>query len=283
MNYMKIRPLALSGFVCCLAVALTTPTTAQIVNLGGSPSSGQARPPLFVNFGPFKGSGNGNGPNSTAGSVYYTPAQIRHAYGFDQLALKALNGTGQTIAIIDAYGSSSIQNDLNIFCSQFGITPATVVIDYPQGKPLSNAGWAEETSLDVEWAHAIAPGAKIVLVAAKSASYTDLLGAVDYAVNTVHATVVSMSWGGSESSAETGNGYDSHFNVPGVTFVASAGDSGEGVEWPAASPYVVGVGGTSLYLNPDNSRVSETVWSGSGGGISAYESAPSWQTNWSGL
>ena len=280
MNYMKIRTLALSGFVCCLAVALTTPTSAQIFRLGDLPSPGNAHQPLFVNFGPFKGSDNGKGANSAATSVYYTPAQIRHAYGFDQLTA---TGSGQTIAIIDAYGSSSIQSDLNTFCSDFNIASTTVVIDYPQGKPISNAGWAEETSLDVEWAHAIAPGAKIVLVAAKSASYTDLLGAVDYAVNTAHATVVSMSWGGSETSAETGNGYDSHFNVPGVTFVASAGDSGEGVEWPAASPYVVGVGGTSLYLNPDNSYSSESAWSGSGGGISAYESAPSWQSPWSGL
>src|ERR1039457_3620468 len=194
----------------------------------------------------------------------------------------AADGTGQTIAIIDAYGSSSIQSDLNTFCSDFKIASTTVVIDYPQGRPISNAGWAEETSLDVEWAHAIAPGAKIVLVAAKSASYADLLGAVDYAVNTAHATVVSMSWGGSESSAETS--YDSHFSShPGVTFVASAGDSSEGVEWPAASPYVVGVGGTSLYLQSNNNRSSETAWSGSGGGISAYESAPLWQSGWSGL
>ena len=280
MNYMKVRTLALSGFVCCLAVALITPASAQIVNLGGSPAPGHARPPLFVNFGPFKGAGNGKGANSAATSVYYTPAQIRHAYGFDQMTA---DGTGQTIAIIDAYGSSSIQSDLNTFCSDFNIASTTVAIAYPQGKPISNAGWAEETSLDVEWAHAIAPGANIVLVAAKSASYTDLLGAVDYAVNTVHATVVSMSWGGSESSAETGNGYDSHFNVPGVTFVASAGDSGEGVEYPASSPYVVGVGGTSLFLNSDSSYNSEIAWSGSGGGISAYESAPSWQMNWSGL
>jgi subtilase family serine protease len=280
LNYMKIRTLALCGFVGCLAVALATPTSAQIVNLGGSPTPGHARPPLFVNFGPFKGSGNGNGPNSTAGSVYYTPAQIRHAYGFDQLTAV---GAGQTIAIIDAYGSSSIQSDLNTFCSDFNIASTTVTIDYPQGKPISNAGWAEETSLDVEWAHAIAPGAKIVLVAAKSASYTDLLGAVDYAVNTVHATVVSMSWGGSESSAETGNGYDSHFIHPGVTFVASSGDNGAGVEWPAASPYVVGVGGTSLSLDANNNRTSETAWSGSGGGISAYESVPGWQSSWTGL
>jgi subtilase family serine protease len=278
---MKIRTLALSGFVCCLAVALTAPTSGQIVNLGGSPNPGHARPPLFVNFGPFNGPANGKGANSAATSVYYTPAQVRHAYGFDQLT--TTTGTGQTIAIVDAYGSSTIQKDLNTFCSQFGIAPATVTICYPQGKPSANAGWAQETSLDVEWAHAIAPGANIVLVAAKSASYTDLLGAVDYAVNNAHATVVSMSWGGSESSAETDNGYDSHFNVPGVTFVASAGDSGEGVEYPAASPYVVGVGGTSLYLNSDNSYSSESAWSGSGGGISQYELTTSWQSPWSGL
>jgi subtilase family serine protease len=278
MNYMKIRTLALSGFVCCLAVALATPTSAQIFRLGDLPSPGHAHQPLFVNFGPFRGSDNGNGANSAATSVYYTPAQIRHVYGFDKLTA---TGSGQTIAIVDAYGSSSIQSDLNTFCSDVGIASTTVVIDYPQGKPTSNAGWAEETSLDVEWAHAIAPGAKIVLVAAKSASFTDLLGAVDYAVNTVHATVVSMSWGGSDFAGETS--YDFHFNVPGVTFVASAGDSGEGVEWPAASPYVVGVGGTSLYLNSDNTRNSETAWSGGGGGISQYELIPSWQSAWSGL
>jgi subtilase family serine protease len=275
---MKIRTLALSGFVCCLAVALTAPTSGQIVNLGGSPSPGHARPPLFVNFGPFNGPGNGKGANSAATSIYYTPAQVRHAYGFDQLSA---TGSGQTIAIVDAYGSSSIQKDLNTFCSDFGIATTKVTIYYPQGTPSANAGWAQETSLDVEWAHAIAPGANIVLVVAKSASYTDLLGAVDYAVNS-GATVVSMSWGGSESSAETS--YDSHFSShPGVTFVASAGDSSEGVEWPAASPYVVGVGGTSLYLKSDNTRSSETAWSGSGGGISQYESAPSWQSGWSGL
>src|ERR1017187_7868282 len=135
MNYMKIRTLALFGFVCCLAAAFATPTSAQIFRLGDLPSPGYAHQPLFVNFGPFRGSGNGNGPNSTAGSVYYTPAQIRHAYGFDLLSA---TGAGQTIAIVDAYGSSSIQSDLNTFCSDFKIASTTVVIDYPQGRPISN-------------------------------------------------------------------------------------------------------------------------------------------------
>src|ERR1039457_3122184 len=99
-NNIKIRTLALFGFVCCLAAAFATPTSAQIFRLGDLPSPGYAHQPLFVNFGPFKGSGNGNGngANSAATSVYYTPAQIRHAYGFDQLTA---DGTGQTIAIIE--------------------------------------------------------------------------------------------------------------------------------------------------------------------------------------
>jgi subtilase family serine protease len=207
--------------------------------------------------------------------VYYNPAQIRHAYGVDKLAI---SGTGQTIAIIDAYGSSSMQRDLNTFCSYFGLPAITVPVYYPQGRPGGNTGWAQETALDVEWAHAIAPQARIVLVAAKTASLANLLGAVDYAVNNLGATVVSMSWGGSESSSQVSS--DSHFNKPGVTFVASSGDSGEstGVEYPASSPYVLSVGGTSLYLDGNNNRTSETAWSGSGGGISAVEPLPSFQS-----
>ena len=277
---MKLKAVTLAGIACGLFIASTVPAAAQIVNLGGSLRPGHARPPLYANFGPFKGSGkggHGGGGGSTA--VYYSPAQIRQAYGFSQL-YSTTTGAGQTIAIIDAYGSSSIQKDLNSFCSYFGLPAATVDIRYPQGKPGANSGWAQETSLDVEWAHAIAPGAHIMLVVAANASVGNLLGAVDYAVAN-GATVVSMSWGAGEYAGETTD--DSHFNHPGVTFVASAGDSGEAVEWPAASPYVVGVGGTSLHLNSSSVRTSETAWSGSGGGISQYEPAPSWQSGWSGL
>lgn len=274
---MKLKTVALVGIGCGLFIASTVPAAAQIVNLGGSLRPGHARPPLYANFGPFKGSGNRGHGGGGSTAVYYNPTQIRAAYGFDQVTA---DGTGQTIAIIDAYGSSSIQKDLNSFCSYFGLSPATVDIRYPQGKPGANSGWAQETSLDVEWAHAIAPGAHIMLVVAANASVSDLLGAVDYAVAN-GATVVSMSWGAGEYAGETTD--DAHFNHPGVTFVASAGDSGEAVEWPAASPYVVGVGGTSLHLNSSSVRTSETAWSGSGGGISQYELTPSWQSGWSGL
>ncbi|HTB79412.1 MAG TPA: chitobiase/beta-hexosaminidase C-terminal domain-containing protein [Opitutaceae bacterium] len=209
-----------------------------------------------------------------SGPTGYTPQQMQHGYGFDQLGA---TGTGQIIAIVDAYGSPTIQADLDTFCAAFGITSTTVAVYYPQGQPGTDSGWAGETSLDVEWAHAIAPGATIVLVVAKSAATTDLLAAVDYAVS-LGAKQVSMSWGGSEFSTETTS--DFHFNVPGVTFLASSGDSGAGAQYPASSPFVVGVGGTSLQFDVTGNSIAETAWSGSGGGMSAYEPAPSYQSGW---
>jgi uncharacterized repeat protein (TIGR03803 family) len=205
----------------------------------------------------------------------YTPQQLRHAYGFDQLGT---TGAGQIIAIVNAYGSPTIQADLNTFCTALGIKSTTVQVYYPQGTPTAAADWAAETSLDVEWSHAIAPDATIALVIAKSNSYADLLAAVDYAVGTVGAKQVSMSWGGPEYSTETSS--DFHFNVPGVSFFASSGDSGAGILNPACSPYIVSVGGTSVYLNSSSNVTSETAWSGSGGGASVYEPAPSYQTGW---
>lgn len=203
----------------------------------------------------------------------YTPGQIRRAYGFDQITN---DGTGQMIAIVDAYGSPSIQRDLNTFCAQFGIPSTTVKIYYPSGKPTkTDGGWALETSLDVEWAHAVAPAATIVLVVSKDASLGNLLSAVDYAVK-LGAKQISMSWGAGEFSTE--RNYDSHFNKSGITFTASSGDSGAGVLWPAVSPYVVGVGGTSLSLDSSGNVISETAWNGSGGGTSTIEPEPSYQS-----
>ena len=212
-------------------------------------------------------------PDGTPASAPYSPAQIRHAYGFDQLAL---DGTGQTIAIVDAYDDTTIANDLTVFDTQFGLAaPPSFVKATPQGLPAYNSGWAGEIALDVEWAHAVAPGAKILLVEAKSSSLTDLLGAVDYAV-AQGANQVSMSWGSAEFRGETN--YDAHFNHPGVTFLASSGDNGAGVSFPAVSPYVTAVGGTSLQLDTSSNRISETGWSGSGGGASTVVSRPGYQS-----
>ncbi|HYR59037.1 MAG TPA: S8 family serine peptidase, partial [Chthoniobacteraceae bacterium] len=211
----------------------------------GPPDEIEARPPLHIR------------PFISASPSGYTVSQVRHAYGFDRLTG---NGAGQIIAIVDAFGSPTIQSDLNKFCATYNLPATSVAIYYPQGKVrTTNSGWALETSLDVEWAHAVAPGATIALVVAKSARLGDLLSAVDYAAS-LGAKQISMSWGSSEFSSEAS--YDSHFNKAGSTFIASSGDNGAGVSWPAASPYVVSVGGTALLLDGSGNVSSETAWSG---------------------
>jgi subtilase family serine protease len=200
----------------------------------------------------------------------------------DKLQAAGDLGQGQTIAVIDAYGSPTLQSDLNSFCSHYGLSSTAVTV---LGTGGSDTNWAQETSLDVEWAHVVAPNAKIVVVQSPTTSTSDLLTAVDTAV-TYGATVVSMSWCGAETSFATA--YDSHFQKTGVTFVASSGDWGKGVYYPASSSFVTAVGGTTLSLNSNNSIASEVVWSssngtGSSGGISQYESKPSYQQANSGV
>ena len=141
-----------------------------------------------------------------------------------------------------------------------------------------NSSLAMETSLDVEWAHAIAPNAKILLIESKTQSGTNLLKAIDYASSRKDVVAISMSWGGAEFPDETT--LDSHFkSVSGASFFASSGDNGTGASWPASSPNVISVGGTTLNLKNDGTFISETAWSGSGGGISAYEKEPDYQKN----
>ncbi|TVY11020.1 S53 family peptidase [Paenibacillus cremeus] len=236
-----------------------------------------ADPPLQEAHPPIHMKNNGATPTYKNG---FSPAQIKKAYGMDKLEAK-YTGENQTIAIVDAYGSPTIENDLQVFNTQFGLPAASLTIAYPQGKPKKpDAGWALETSLDVEWAHALAPKAKILLVVAKSAALTDLIDAIDYATLN-GAQVVSNSWGGSEFSSEAM--YDAHFQHAGVVYVASSGDDGAGMSWPASSPHVLSVGGTTLKTGPDGSYVSESGWSGSGGGVSAYEARPAYENNWSGI
>ena len=233
---------------------------------------------LANTIGRFRG-GHALPAASSYTSTGYIPSQISRAYGFDQIATNG-DGRGQIIAIIDAYGSSNIQSDLNAFCAQYGLPVATVSVVYPSGKPsVQDAGWAGESTLDVEWAHAMAPGASIVLVVAPNAGISSLIASVNYAVSTLKANVVSMSWGATEFLGELN--YDSSFNKSGVTFVASSGDTGGIVDWPASSPFVLGVGGTTLLYNSSSGLVSsEVAWSGSGGGKSPFEALPSDQAGW---
>ncbi|MBE3116147.1 S53 family peptidase, partial [Candidatus Bathyarchaeota archaeon] len=210
--------------------------------------------------------------------IGYTPTQIRTAYG-----LPSSGGAGTTIAIIDAYDTPSVNSDLAIFSNEFGLpapNDSNFEIYKMPGTIGSDKGWGKETCLDVEWAHAIAPDAKILLVEAKSPNQNDLLSAVKYARSQPDVVSVSMSWGSNEYSTE--KNYDSMFiSGYGAVFFAASGDNGSSeVIWPATSPNVVAVGGTTLNLNHDGTVISETGWNGSGGGISAYENRPTYQTNY---
>lgn len=209
-------------------------------------------------------------PLASSAPTGLTPTDIKRAYGFPT---GSTAGAGTTIAIVDAYDDPNAESDLAVFSAQFDLPACTTAngcfskVDQSGGAsyPRKDPGWALEISLDVQWAHAIAPGAKILLVEANSANFTDLLAAEDYAG--AHAGYVSNSWGGSESSNESS--YDSHFAIPGVSYFVSSGDSGTPAQYPSASPNVISVGGTSL----NTSSWVETGWSGSGGGCSAYEKA----------
>jgi subtilase family serine protease len=249
-------------------------------------------------------SGNGErgvGANAAAGSTtYYTPAQIRAAYGLDALpGAPAYQGAGQTIAIVGAYHNADIARELSTFTQKFGL-PACPTLNIAASAPLplakagssctlstvyatsagvmssrapgTHAGWKTESSLDVQWAHAIAPLARIILVEAASAADGDIQGAIALA-GKLGASVVSMSFGAGEFSGQSAR--DRLFQAAGVSYVASTGDKGRGVSWPAVSAQVLGVGGTTLAAS-GGSR-SETGWSGSGGGLSAFNAAPAWQ------
>lgn len=206
----------------------------------------------------------------------YSPSQIAGAYGVN-LTNATGNGSGSMLAVVVAYGSPTIQSDLRAFCSQYALPAANLTIVYPLGQPLaSSSGWAGETMLDVEWAHAMAPGASLVVVVSPDDSLNNLLACVDYAVAHEQANVVSMSWGSREFPGETA--LDGHFNHSGTGFVAAAGDAAAVVDWPAASANVLAVGGTSLSINPSTGAIaSETAWSSGGGGPSRYEQIPSYQ------
>ena len=224
-----------------------------------------------------------------------SPAQIQEAYDFNLVQFSGGaqgNGSGQTIAIVDAFDDPNISGDLQAFDTQYNLpNPGNgftfTKVGQTGGSPPTatdpTGNWEVEISLDVEWAHALAPQANILLVEANSASMSDLYTAVDTARNTAGVSVVSMSWGFPEYSTETND--DSHFRTPsghaGVTFVAATGDTGQ-LSYPAVSPNVLAVGGTDLSIatlaNGFSVISSETGWLGSGGGISVYESTqPTYQ------
>lgn len=247
-------------------------------------------------------------PMASSTVSFYSPAQIRALYGFANLPAASVNkgasqGSGQVIAIINAFHNPTIAADLATFSQKFGLpscttvntTAAMIASGAPVARPAAGSGcrfqvlyanasgaatttapavdkgWATEIALDVQWAHAIAPMASIVLIETPNAS--SMTAGLTLA-RKIGANVVSMSFGAREFSGQAS--YDSLFSSPGVAYVASSGDAGYQVNWPAVSPNVLGVGGTQL--SSSTLPRGETGWSGSGGGVSAYAAAPSWQS-----
>jgi hypothetical protein len=224
-----------------------------------------------------------------------TPAQVRQAYGINAISFGGVtgNGAGQTIAIVDPYDDPNIASDLQSFDAYFKIAnpPSfTKVNEYGNSSPSSlppvdpTGGWEAEEAMNVEWAHALAPNASIILVEASTANALDMIGAgVNWARQQPGVSVVSVGYDApSDFTGETA--YDSVFTTPaghsGVTFVAPSGNAGSPGGYASLSPNVLGVGGTSLTLNGGNYG-SETVWNNtygkSGGGLSTIESRPSYQ------
>ena len=216
-----------------------------------------------------------------------TPAEVKTAYH-----LPHTGGSG-TIAIITAYHHPMVEIDLATFNKKFSIAPCTLAnkcleIHEMSTSTRTNENRSFETALDTEWAHAIAPEAKILVVESKSSKASDLLKAVDYARGRSGVVSVSMSWGGDEFPTETK--LDSYFATTStnklISFFASSGDDGTGASWPAVSPKVIAVGGTSLTMKKNVASSSwtfagEKAWTGSGGGLSLYETQPAYQKTYS--
>ncbi|MDX6354690.1 MAG: hypothetical protein QOF98_1593, partial [Streptomyces sp.] len=224
-------------------------------------------------------------PNATPSG--YGPTDLQSAY-----ALPSTAGSGQTVAIVDAYDDPNAEADLGTYRTQYGLPACTTAngcfkkVDQNGGSsyPTADSGWAGEISLDLDMVSAVCPQCHILLVEATSSSMANLGLSVNRAV-TLGAKYVSNSYGGSESSSDTS--YDSsYFNHPGVAITVSSGDEGYGAEYPAASQYVTAVGGTSLSRSTSTSRGwTESVWGtsaggeGGGSGCSAYDAKPTWQTD----
>ena len=220
-------------------------------------------------------------PGATVTPSGYGPIDLQSAYALPS----STAGAGQTVAIVDAYDDPKAESDLGTYRGQYGLSACTTAngcfrkVNQSGGTsyPKANASWSQEISLDLDMVSATCPNCHILLVEASSPSYSNLGAAVNQAAK-LGATEISNSYGGSDSSSDTS--YDtSYYNHPGIAVTASAGDSGYGAEYPAASQYVTAVGGTTLQRASNSRRWSETVWSGSGSGCSAYDAQPSWQSS----
>jgi subtilase family serine protease len=271
---LKLAVLAIAAFASLCLLASAASAASQRPVCPGPAAADAARCHAHV-VTDAKGA-----PQAVTAPKGYGPAQFRGAYG-----LPATAPTPQTIAIVDAYDDPNIASDLNTYSSQFGLplcnaaNPCFQKVNQSGSAagpfPQANSGWALEIALDVEVAHAICPNCKILLVEASSNSLANLAAAVNTAAK-LGAKEISNSYGGSEYSSEVN---DTAYNHPGVAVTVASGDNGYGsFGFPAASPNVITVGGTTLTLGAGNTYGGEAVWSGAGSGCSLYVAAPAWQS-----
>ncbi|CAC12105.1 xanthomonapepsin related protein [Thermoplasma acidophilum] len=235
-------------------------------------------------------------PMQQSNGLVYSPAQVYQAYDYQPAFSRGINGMGETIGIVDAFGDPYLNYDIYAFDQLSGLPPVNLSVIYLNFTGFNlNSHWIEETSLDVEWAHASAPYARIVLVISNNDTVSALTSALNYMINDVRPNVISLSWGIAEDQLPKTDliAMDSIYeeaSQEGITIVAASGDNGayDGtgnltVNFPASSPYVLSVGGVSLFAS--NGRFSESAWGGisdgksygSGGGYSSVFARPVWQ------
>jgi hypothetical protein len=293
---------AVAPFVLFAVMAATSPGLASAETGGASPSAGLpiqapvAAPAFRALCPPTAAPGSVTcfalvrtdvapmaraavGPGSAPGG--YSPTDLRSAYALTAAA--ASNGGGITVGVIDFSDLPTAESDLAAYRSQFGLGACTTAngcfkkIDEHGGTnyPAANAGWGGEIALDIEMVSAICPKCHILLVEASNTFVSDLGTAVNTAVSK-GAAVISNSYGGPDYSSEASDD-SAYYNHPGIAITASTGDLGFGVQFPAASPHVTSVGGTSLVPAGNARGWSETAWDGAGSGCSSYEGKPSFQ------
>jgi subtilase family serine protease len=292
-----------SGAAVVPAVASAAPAAVPFaIPLGAVPG---AKPPTIAQC------------KAEFGVPCYGPAQIRAAYDMASLYKAGHEGQGKTIVLVDAFGSPSIKSDLAGFDKGFGLpAPPSFKIITPVGKPGTNSDWAGETTLDVEWAHAMAPKANILLAETPknetigTAGFPQIVKAEEFVLNHKLGDVISQSFGAAEQtfpSAKSIMGLRGAYTLAAkdkVSVLASSGDAGASspsdasqstfftkrvVNWPASDPLVTGVGGTQLHLNQSGARTApDNVWNDTqlaggpasgGGGASTVFSRPAFQNS----
>jgi subtilase family serine protease len=302
----------IAAAIAVAALTASSGRTSAIRSGTMTPAVGSAS--LFQNIGQPLATANGTvafGCQTTSPPGCYGPDQIRQAYGIQPLLDHHVNGAGRTIVIIDAYGSPTIDADLAAFDTVWGLpAPPSFQVVAPFGidptTPDNASGWSGETSLDVEWSHAVAPNANIELVVAKSNNDADLLDATQWVSDNNAGDVVSQSYGEAEQCMDPSDLARQHklfakMSKQGITLFASSGDQGAGqptcdgsaymkaVSTPASDPYVTGVGGTDLIADGTTGDYqSESAWNEStlfgdavagGGGVSVIYTRPSYQSS----